>query len=370
MTESCAPGWWRVPRTCSPTPDPAPDPSGDPTLAELGEAGLIGRLACFAPPGQFQDDAAVLDGGDSLGNRLVVNTDVLVEGVHFSAATTEPFHVGWRTAAANLSDLAAMGCSAACGLTVGLVAPAGTAWSWVEAVYRGLCDCLDAHGGGALLGGDCSAGSQRILAVTALGRLGPAGPIRRADGRPGDALVTTGAHGLSRLGLALLLRELAPARVEQLPAGLVERALAAHRMPVPRFDAVRALAASRPAHLAWRVGGTDSSDGLAAAALAVAAASGCRAVLERAALPIDPDMAPLDEAENWCLGGGEDFELVLALPPAWADALVRQMPESRRFGRLVPTDGGGPFATAAANLSWDDGSAIPAQAGGFSHFAA
>ena len=170
-------------------------------LRDLGEWELLRRLAAFAPPGQFDDDAALLQ--EESGRQLVVNTDVLVEGLHFSDATMGPVDVGWRAAAANLSDLAAMGCRSVVGLTVGLVAPALTPWSWVEGVYQGLDQALQRFGG-ILLGGDCSGGGQRLLAITALGHLG-SGAIRRCDGRPGDLLVSTGPHGLSRLGLALLL---------------------------------------------------------------------------------------------------------------------------------------------------------------------
>ena len=171
-----------------------------PSLADLGEWELIQRLGAFAPPGQFVDDGALVElvraaaeGSAGPGGELVISTDVLVEGVHFSDATTAPSDVGWRAAAANLSDLAAMGCRSALGLTVGLVAPPTTPWSWVEGVYGGFKSALDEHGG-ALLGGDCSGGRERVLAVTALGRLDrvEAGPIRRADGRPGDA---PGDHG-------------------------------------------------------------------------------------------------------------------------------------------------------------------------------
>lgn len=335
-----------------------------PTLAELGEAELIRRLGGFAPRGQFGDDAALLgsallgpaSGGDL---QLVLNTDVLVEDVHFSAATMGARDVGWRAAAANLSDLAAMGCRDAVGLTVGLVAPGDTPWSWVEEAYAGLTQLLGAHGG-VLLGGDCSGGRQRLLAITALGRL-PAGggPIRRGDGQPGDQLVCTGAHGLSRLGLALLLGERLPA----LAPAVQEKAIRAHRRPVPRFDAVAALGASRPGALPWRVAGCDSSDGLAAATAAIAASSGGGARLERTALPLDPAMADLPAAEAWCLGGGEDFELVLALDPDWAEALIAALPGTTRIGELVE----GP----AGNLGWSDGRPWPEPSsgiGGFQHF--
>jgi thiamine-monophosphate kinase len=337
-----------------------------PSLADLGEWELIRRLGAFAPPGQFTDDAALLPGRAGAGvergagcGALVLNTDVLVEGIHFSNATTGPADVGWRAAATNLSDLAAMGCTEVVGIMVGLVAPAATPWSWVERVYGGLQEALETHGG-VLLGGDCSGGAQRILAVTAIGRLDAAGgPIRRADGRPGDQLISTGPHGLSRLGLALLLGEIADRKLD--PA-LIQRALSAHRRPVPRFDAVRALIASRPVAMAWRMAGCDSSDGLAAAVRAIAAASGCSARLDRRALPLDPAMAALPEAEPWCLGGGEDFELVLALAPAWAEALLEVLPGSSRIGELVTGEAGA--------LRWSDGVAWPLEAAGsgYSHF--
>jgi len=334
----------------------------DPSLADLGEWQLIERLAAFAPPGQFSDDAALL----AANGALVVNTDVLVEGVHFSDATTSGIDVGWRAAAANLSDLAAMGCTAARGITVGLVAPGTTSWSWVEALYTGLRACIESHGG-VVLGGDCSSGRERILAITALGNLpgsssGEPWPIRRQDGRPGDLLVSSGAHGLSALGLALLQ---AGGEVDgqQLPHALVSRALARHRRPSPRFDAVELLQQSRPASKRWRVGGTDSSDGLAAAAASIARTSGCRALLDPSQLPLDPEMADLKQAQQWCLGGGEDFELVLALDPGWAEALVTLLPGSGVIGRLEKGSGG------EAPLGWLGGEQpFPPALEGFQHF--
>lgn len=364
-------------------------PQGLETLADLGESELIRRLGAFAPAGQFADDAALLSAGGE--GALVVNTDVLVEGLHFSEATTAAADVGWRAAAANLSDLAAMGCTEVVGLTVGLVAPAFTPWAWVEGAYSGLRAALDTYGG-VLLGGDCSGGAQRILAVTAIGRLGACpGPasahtadrdaetgtsaaankpgssswaaIRRGDGRPGDRLVCTGAHGLSRLGLALLQGDIAAEPAARLDPDLWDRAVTAHRRPLPRFDAVQALISCRPAGMPWRVGGCDSSDGLAAAAAAIAASSDCSARLERTALPLDPAMAGLPAAEAWCLGGGEDFELVLALAPTWAEALLEVLPGSARIGELME----GP----AGNLGWSDGRPWPEPTsgiGGFQHF--
>ena len=95
------------------------------TLAKLGEAELLRRLACFAPPGQLTDDTASLAPDP---RQLVVNTDVLVEDIHFSDRTTSPADVGWRAVATNLSDLAASGAVAVDGITVALVAPVQEPW--------------------------------------------------------------------------------------------------------------------------------------------------------------------------------------------------------------------------------------------------
>ena len=71
------------------------------TLAELGEAELLRRLARFAPPGQLSDDTSAL----AFDTRpLLVNTDVLVDDIHFSDGTTSPADVGWRAVATNISE--------------------------------------------------------------------------------------------------------------------------------------------------------------------------------------------------------------------------------------------------------------------------
>ncbi|QEY32562.1 thiamine-phosphate kinase [Synechococcus sp. RSCCF101] len=286
------------------------------TLADLGEAELLHRLARYAPPGQLSDDAAVLHW--PAGPDLVVNTDVFVEDIHFSDATMGPQAVGWRVAAANGSDLAAMGCRSCLGLTVGLVAPGWTPWPWVQGVYEGLSQAL-ADFGGVILGGDCSGGDQRVLAVTALGHLSGRQTIRRSDARPGDWLISTGSHGLSRLGLALLRSEMP---VGDIPDALRQRAISRHRRPRPRWDAAERLRRSRPSACHWRVGGVDSSDGLLAALEALATSSSCRIRINEAGIPLDPAMSYLPQAREWCLAGGEDFELVLSLEPSWARALL------------------------------------------------
>ncbi|MDC0315652.1 thiamine-phosphate kinase [Synechococcus sp. AH-551-G15] len=322
------------------------------TLAELGETELLDRLARFAPPGQLDDDTAMLP-PDS--RALLVNTDVMVEGVHFSDATTAPADVGWRAVVANLSDLAASGSEQVEGITVSLVAPGTTSWWWVEQVYQGISEALE-HFGGTLLGGDCSTGNQRLLSISAFGRLGPL-RLHRAQAQPGDLLMSSGPHGLSRLGLALLQDTPLPTAL-LVPPTLKEQAIRCHQRPWPRFDALKTLMACKPKQLPWRAAGTDSSDGLLAAVNGLCRSSGCGAVLRRDALP-RADAWPCEGAwDHWCLSGGEDFELVLSLPPEWAESWRQHQPGSCCFGAITADKG---------RIIWNDNGALLPQSG-FSHY--
>ena len=299
------------------------------TLGELGESELLRRLSRFAPPGQLNDDCAALE---SDPRPILVNTDVLVDGIHFSDVSTKPSDVGWRAVAANLSDLAASGATSVDGITVALVAPSETPWSWVESVYTGLRAALDVHGG-IILGGDCSKGSQRLLSITALGRLGPL-RLQRSEARPGDILVTSGPHGLSRLGLAILQNDQALHGIA-LSDALRTTAINQHQRPIPRLAALQDLLNCKPESLPWRAGGTDSSDGLLAAIQGLCSSSECGAVLDEKLLPHSKDWPGGELWDRWCLAGGEDFELVLSLPEAWAQRWFDRQPQSRQIGWIT-----------------------------------
>ena len=152
-----------LPRIPSPR-NPAPL-----TIADLGEQGLLQRLQPFCAPGVVGDDGAVLQ--PSPGQALVVTTDTLVEGVHFSATTTPPEAVGWRSAAANLSDLAAMG-ALPLGLTVALALPSTCSVAWLEGLYQGLAQCVGDYGT-AIVGGDLCRAPHLVVSITALGEVPP-----------------------------------------------------------------------------------------------------------------------------------------------------------------------------------------------------
>jgi len=242
------------------------------------------------------------------GHRLVVTTDVLVEGVDFSAALSEPEDWGWKAVVANLSDLAAMAAEARW-LVLALTVPEATPVATLERVYAGVGQACRAFGV-ALVGGDVSAGPALSLAVTALGEAER--PVPRSGARPGDRLAVSGPLGAAAAGLALL------SSGDPAAAGLLDRfpgLAAAHRRPQPALAMGLALA---------RAGATamiDVSDGLAGDALHLAEASGVGLEVHDATVPLAPGVAeaaallgrdPLELA----LGGGEDFVLAAALPRA------------------------------------------------------
>src|SRR5437867_1337695 len=280
-------------------------------LRGIGEFGLIARLTGGLELGPgvvvgVGDDAAVL--APTPGHRLAVTTDVLVEGVDFTAALSEPEDWGWKAVVANLSDLAAMGAEARW-LVLALTVPDPTPVATLERVYAGVGEACRAFGV-ALVGGDVSGSPALSLAVTALGEAER--PVLRSGARPGDRLCVTGPLGAAAAGLGLLQRG---DRAATDLLGRFPGLAAAHRRPIPALAMGLALA---------RAGATamiDVSDGLAGDALHLAEASGVGVEVHDATVPLAPGVAeaagllradPLELA----LGGGDDFVLAAALPRA------------------------------------------------------
>ncbi|MBW4440043.1 MAG: thiamine-phosphate kinase [Plectolyngbya sp. WJT66-NPBG17] len=287
------------------------------TVQDIGEQGLLKRVQAFCPSAIVGDDAAVLP--TEPGKSIVITSDVLVDGVHFSDQTTLPESAGWRAIAANLSDLAAMGASPL-GITVGLGLPKTTPVEWVERLYQGMSDCLNQFGG-AIVGGDLCRSTVITLAITAFGQVDPDRVILRSTAQLGDAIFVTGFHGSSRAGLEMLLNS----DHTQDRASLIR----AHQYPIPRFDLPE---------FSTRVSGMDSSDGLADAVLQICRMSGVGAKLDRALIPIDPALkqwVSTEQAIDWALYGGEDFELVLCLPLEQAQQWVKLVKGSAIVGEIT-----------------------------------
>ena len=276
--------------------------TGDGARADdLGEFGLIDRVllalaeAGLAPdpahgvivgPG---DDAAVVAAPDG---RVVVSTDVLVEGRHFRRDWSSGFDVGVRAAAANLADIAAMGAHPSA-LTVALAAPVDLPVAWTLELARGLA-AEAAVAGAVVVGGDLAASDAVVVAVTALGRLDGREPVLRTGARPGDLVVLAGRLGWAAAGLRLLL-------AGETGGELVE----AHRRPVPPYEWGPRLASMGATAM------LDVSDGLLQDAGHIASASAVAIDFDLPALRRLGGPGILDED---LLAGGDDHALLATVP--------------------------------------------------------
>jgi thiamine-monophosphate kinase len=263
----------------------------------------------------LRDDAATL--GVPGGGPLVVSVDSVVEGVHFDLSVCGPSDVGWKALMGALSDLAAMGATPL-GALVALCVPGGSGEGTVAlGVMAGVAEAAMATGC-PVVGGDVSGAAQLVVAVTVLGTMeGDGEPVPRAGARAGDVVLVTGPCGASAAGL----RELRA------------RASGGEAYRRPRARLVEGQMARR--HGAHAM--IDVSDGLALDLHRLADASGVGFALDE--VPVAQG-ATLEEA----LGGGEDYELLVALEEEGGDALADELVESGlrrpvRIGSVIDDPG-------------------------------
>jgi thiamine-monophosphate kinase len=238
--------------------------------------------------------------------RRIYTTDMLVEGRHFDMGYFSPQDLGWKAAAVNISDVAAMGGQLKY-LLISLGLPEALGLDWIKALYQGFGEaCLRFNG--QIAGGDTVSSDRLTINVTAVGEC-PEGhtPGHRYAAQAGDYVIATGFHGLSHIGLRALQKGLSG----------YEQCKAAHLRPMPRVEA--GLFLSRRFE---RYALMDSSDGLADALLKIADASQKTLVVNPKAIPLYPELKAYAEAHAWneqqlwqaVLYGGEDFELVGTVP--------------------------------------------------------
>ncbi len=296
------------------------------TIKDLGEIELLNRLKKFMRDGQIDDDLAEIN---TINKSLLINTDLLVEKVHFSEKISNAKDIGWKCITTNISDLICSGSEKIISFNVGLVLPPNTHWEWVENLYEGMWDAMQEFGG-EIIGGDCSSGETKMISITAIGEK-KAPRLHRGNALPGDYIVSTGFHGLSRLGLALLTSEQLPSEV-RLSRELANRAIRAHKRPYPAVKALKALIECKPESTRLRAAGTDSSDGLIESIRGICQSSNCQAVLSKNSILKDPDWPKDPLWDEWILNGGEDYELILSLPKEWAEALSKKLKSAKIIG--------------------------------------
>lgn len=293
-------------------------------MGELSEGqilrGILDRLPPSTAPVGPGDDAAVLAVPDG---RVVATTDTLVHGPDFRLAWSSPFDLGFKAAAVNLADVAAMGARPVA-LLVALAMPDSTPLSFVRGFADGLAAaCAELAPGCAVEGGDLTVSDTLTIAVTALGSLDGRDPVRRSGAQVGDGVHVIGELGEAARGLDILFERFTDATGA--PVALTPEARAAlgtddaralSRQLTPRPPLAEALRAAASGATAMM----DVSDGLALDATRLADASGVTIELDSAALGDDVALA---------LGGGEDHGFLVTFGP---DA----EPLGRRIGGIVP----------------------------------
>ncbi|MDA0637135.1 thiamine-phosphate kinase [Nonomuraea sp. MCN248] len=302
------------------------------TVGDLGEFGVVARVSGRLPQGETVllgpgDDAALVRAPDG---RVVVSTDILIEGRHFRRHWSSGYDVGRKAAAQNLADVAAMG-AVPTALVVGLGIPPDLPVTWLDALTDGFRDEC-ALVGASVAGGDVTRCDLVVVGVTALGDLQGRAPVERSGARPGHVVAVAGLLGRSAAGLALL----DSGRVLPSPGsgayGGSDGSPAGPRPPVPGpggdplEEAVAVHLRPRPPYAcgpeAARLGASaliDVSDGLLQDLGHVARAGGVRIDLDPGAFAV-PDAVAAAAAElgadplDWVLTGGEDHALAAAFP--------------------------------------------------------
>jgi thiamine-monophosphate kinase len=279
----------------------------------MGEFELLAKLRERLPQngprvelGSGDDAAVTIPGG-----ATATSVDAIVEGVHFRRGEVEPKTVGRKALATALSDLAAMGAEAGEAYVV-LGAPADLGEEEFLALLDGLL-AVASETGTTLAGGDVTRAPALTLAVTVVGHApGPESLVTRGGATPGDLLVVTGELG-GAAGGRLLLDD--PALASAVSETTAERLRARQLDPTPRLRSGRALAAAGARAM------IDLSDGLAGDAGHVAHASNASLRIDAGSLPLAKGVAEIAAAAGQdplqlAVSGGEDYELLAALPPA------------------------------------------------------
>ena len=313
-------------------------------VTPLGPGGEFDRLrAVFKRLGRrvsgVGDDAAIVVVD---GVTLALSCDLAIEGRHFRREWLTPEEMGWRACAAALSDLAAMAAQPL-GVLAAVGVPAGGEGAFLEELMEGLARAA-AFSGAFVWGGDLVQAPVVTVDVTVVGRAER--PVRRRGARPGDRVWVTGSLGAPAAAIA---------------------AWEAGSLPHPAVRARFARPVPRVAEALWLRdrGATamlDVSDGLAGDAGHLAAASGVEVRIEAERVPVHGAVGGAERVEL-ALRGGEEYELLVALPPSFGD------PEARGFVRTfdLPLTCVGEIADGAgvvvlqAGRPWEIG-------GGFSHF--
>lgn len=262
------------------------------------------------------DDAAVVTAGT--GRWSVLTTDLLAEGIHFDLRTATMADIGFRAAAANLSDIAAMGSTPQYVLVALAIPRTGTS-DQVQQLYKGMMAACRHHHV-RLIGGDTSASNGGwFVSLTLVGMVPPRKALFRNGARAGDRVYVTGTIGDSLAGLTLLNEPISPAKRRPHTAVLSARhrqfLIGRHLRPTARIAEGQWLSTHRLATSA-----IDISDGLSGDLRHICEESHVGADLDLGSLPLSPACRAYAASRQLdhvalALTGGEDYELLFTVSP-------------------------------------------------------
>ena len=283
-------------------------------MQQLGEFGLIDRIRKMTSVPDpswvgIGDDCAVIplspETGGAPASDLLVSTDMLVEGTHFLMEDISPRQLGWKSAAVNISDIAAMG-GKPIATFLSLALPKTLPEQWMQEFMEGYNGISEKYGA-ALLGGDTTCSPDRICINVAVLGTCPRGKARlRSAARPGDLVCVTGTLGDSAAGLRLILDG---------QKGAAPRLMDRHYTPTPRVEEGLALSCLPGVHAMM-----DISDGVGSDLRHILDESGVGARIDTGKLPISKELQALCSEKGWdpkelALSGGEDYELLFTMDP-------------------------------------------------------
>ena len=283
-------------------------------MQQLGEFGLIDRIRKMTSVPDpswvgIGDDCAVIplspETGGAPASDLLVSTDMLVEGTHFLMEDISPRQLGWKSAAVNISDIAAMG-GKPIATFLSLALPKTLPEQWMQEFMEGYNGISEKYGA-ALLGGDTTCSPDRICINVAVLGTCPRGKARlRSAARPGDLVCVTGTLGESAAGLRLILGG---------QKGAAPRLMDRHYTPTPRVEEGLALSCLPGVHAMM-----DISDGVGSDLRHILDESGVGARIDTGKLPISKELQALCSEKGWdpkelALSGGEDYELLFTMDP-------------------------------------------------------
>ncbi len=337
-------------------------------ISELGEFGLIDRLTNDAKPQDSStltavgDDAAVMAYNPDSDERVLVTTDMLLEGVHFDLTYVPLKHLGYKAAVVNFSDIYSMNGTPR-QITVGLGISKRFTVEHLEALYDGIKLACQVYGVDLVGGDTTSSRAGLVISITCIGTAKAGEVTLRSGAKDTDLICVSGDLGAAYMGLQLLEREkvASAGRADFTPnfAGkeyLVERQL----KPEARRDIVNELreAGIVPTSM------IDVSDGLSSELLHLCKSSGvgCRVYENR--IPIDYQTAVMAEELNMnlvtaALNGGEDYELLFTVPLTAHEAISR-LKGVKLIGHITKADLG-------CMLVGRNDEEIPLRAQGFTH---